>query len=325
MGPNSVEREALAQWPGLLEQAGFPSGGWRLTSLSARDNPAIARASLLAEHPEAGRYTYKFQLRPEARDSFAAHFAKQAELWEAFPHSDSLTLPRPIALHRSAQASLSTHIDGQPFSETMHEADRDTQLQLLGRAGAWLDAYHRCDIDERRNFQPAHTLAYYEGLRAQIREGSLVPAARGLFLRGIDRLAEIAPDFEGRETVSAIQHGDFHMRNLVFDGTRLAGIDISRTTPAPVGHDIAKILLDFTTVLRSAEELSPGEIVPEEVREAFFHGYTLVGPDDPGAGFLIHARLLATLQHIPSERADRSDAKQRTLQRLRPFAKRAFG
>ncbi|MDV7143195.1 phosphotransferase [Tropicimonas sp. TH_r6] len=325
MLPSAVEREVLAHWPGLLARAGLPEEGWRLTSLAVRDDPAISRASLLGEHPTAGHYTCKVQLRPEMRDAFAAQFARQAEIWDVFPHSERLTLPRPVALHPTAQASLITYIDGRPLSEAMRAADRKTQLQLLAHAGEWLDAYHRCGIKERRLFQPGYTLRHYEGLRAEIRAGSFDPAARGLFLRGIDRLAEIAPEHDRRETVSAVQHGDFHMRNLVFDGTRLAGIDISKTAPAPVGHDIAKILFDFATVLRSAEALPPGEILPEDVRAAFFHGYRLVGPDDPSVGFLIYARILATLQHVPRDRADRSDAKQRTLQRLRPFAKRAFG
>ncbi|MFA3915822.1 hypothetical protein [Ruegeria hyattellae] len=69
--------------------------------------------------------------------------------------------------------------------------------------------------------------------------GKTKVVARQLLLSGFDTLFERAPDYEGQDTVSAIQHGDFHMRNLIFDGWQLGGTDISKSQSAPVGHDIA--------------------------------------------------------------------------------------
>ena len=71
------------------------------------------------------------------------------------------------------------------------------------------------------------------------------------------------------------------MRNLIFDGTCLTGINISRNQPAPVGHDIARLLLDYTAILRSSKELENGQIISADAIEAFFRGYRLVGHDDP--------------------------------------------
>lgn len=310
----------------IVSRADLPRAGWTLTRLSKRDDPAISRISYLAEHKDFGRLTYKFQLRPMEPHGFAAEYAMQSAAFDLFPHSDQLTVPKPVYLDADNQASLMTYIEGRPLSEFMREAsfDRARQLTLLEHAGRWLDAYHRAGGIERREFQPQHTVGYYQKLRDQIISGETKVAAKPLFLRGIDKMTELESDYRGRETVSAIQHGDFHMRNLIFDGHRMACIDFSKDQRAPVGFDIGKILLDYTSILRSEADLRPGQVIPDDAMGAFFRGYTLVGRDDPSVEFLLYARILATLVHVPQKQRDRTDAKQRTLIRLRPIAQKAF-
>ena len=60
------------------------------------------------------------------------------------------------------------------------------------------------------------------------------------------------------------------MRNLIFDGTCLTGTNISKNQPAPVGYDIAWLLLDYKAILRSSEDLENGQIIPADAIEAFF-------------------------------------------------------
>lgn len=316
---------ASAAFSDLLSRGDLPEDGWRLSNLLRRIEADTARLVQMAEHPQAGRFAFKFQLRPAQAEAFGERYDVLAGLDRIFPRSDSLGLQRPVALDRERQASLTSYAEGKPLSEAMRAADRVGQLRLLKHAGRWLDAFHRCGIEERRVFRPSYTLQYYRTLRTRILEGEERPAARKLFLRGIDKLEAIAPDYENRNTVSAIQHGDFHMRNLVFDGQCLTGIDITKAAPAPVGYDIAKILLDFTTLLRSPEGLDAGQLLPDDVQRAFFAGYRLTGPEDPSVGFLLHARLLATMAQIPQDRQARSLARQRRLRRLRPFAEHLFG
>ena len=114
------------------------------------------------------------------------------------------------------------------------------------------------------------------------------------------------------------------MRNLIFDGTCLTRINISKNQPAPVGHDIARLLLDYTAILRSSEDLESGQIIPADAIEAFFGGYRLVGPDDQSVQFLPYAKILGSLVSVPQRRNDRSKTKQKTLERLRPIAQVAF-
>ena len=323
---SELEAAALDAWKDVSGRAGLPRDGWSFTRLSKREDAEIARISHRVAHPDHDALTYKFQLRPVAAEGFAAEYHMQAKAHEAFPHSAELTLPRPVYLDADHQASLMTYMTGRPLSEYMRDAcfDRVEQLRLLVLAGRWLDAYHRAGAPQEIAFQPAHTVAYYTGLRERILAGELRVAAKPLFLQGIDKIVSMAPEVAGQKTVTAAQHGDFHMRNLIFDGQRMAGIDISKDQHAPVGYDIAKILLDYTSILRGETDLRPGQVIPDDAMAAFFDGYRLVGPDDPGVAFLLFARILATLVHVPQKQKDRTDAKQRTLARLRPIAQNAY-
>ena len=88
----------------------------------------------------------------------------------------------------------------------------------------------------------------------KILSGDLKVAAKPLILHGVERLSELAAKYSDQPTVSAVQYSDFHMRNLIFDGTCLTRINISKNEPAPVGHNIVQMLFDYTTFLRSPKE-----------------------------------------------------------------------
>ncbi|WP_170764842.1 phosphotransferase [Ruegeria lacuscaerulensis] len=325
-GETELDVSAKEAWPDTAAEAGLPRVGWTLTRLSRRDDPDNSRIVYLAEHWSGSKYAYKFQLRPRSQKDFASHFHLQSLTYRALAHSNLLTVPKPVYLASERQAWVMEFIEGHTVGELVRRAGGDVprQLNLLRHAATWLDAYHRAQCYERRVFQPKYTVKYFKDLQAKILAGSEKVAAKDLVLAGIDRVLEQASTYEGQETVAATQHGYFHMRNLILDGTRLVGLDISSNQLVPVGHDIAKILLDFTVVTRTAGALPPGEVVPDDVRQAFFEGYTLVGPNDPGVRFLQYPRILSTLLQVPQNKKYRTDAKQRTLKRLRPIAKSAF-
>ena len=324
LGTSELDRLAEVNWAHVKEGAGLPHKGWKLKRLSRRDDPRISSVTQLAVHRDAGRFTYKFQLRPERPERFAKHFRMQQEAYETFPHSDEFTMPETVYLDETLQVSLLRFLDGQPMSDAIKACRSvDAQHDLLARCGAWLDMFHRSSHD-KRPFRPSHTLKYYEGLRAQIESDEIQVAAPKLYLRGIDRLREIAPDFAGRETVGARQHGDFHLRNLIWNAGQVGGIDVSKDGVTPIGYDVAKILLDFTTVFRESADLPAGAIVHPETAAAFFSGYKLVTADDPSVQYLLHSRILATLNTVQAAARERTEAKQRTLERLRPIARNAF-
>ena len=322
---SELDHIADENWEWLKQEMGLPSEGWKIERLSRRDDFHIASITRLVHHKTVGSFTYKFQLRPQSAERFSKHYRLQQVAYDSFPHSAEFTLPSPVALHEDRQVSLMSFIEGQPISEVMKQTQTcKEQLELLTKCGAWLDIFHRSQGHETREFRPKHTLRHYQNLRTQIETGDSKTVARSLFLRGIDKLTEVAPSVAGVVTIAAMQHGDLHLRNLIWNNGQIAGIDVTKDRAAPVGYDIAKILLDFTTVFRSDDGLAAGQIVHRDTFEAFFKGYTLVGPDDPSVRLLLYSRILATLKTVPAKQKERTDAKQRTLDRLRPIARNAF-
>ena len=252
-----LEKAAHAAWPGVLEEARLPMVGWSYVLLSKHEEKDRARISYLVEHPSHGLFKYRLQLRPRAQAAFAAHYLRLEKASRAFQHTERLSLIKPMCLDIANQASLTTYAEGLPFSEFMRDAAEDhaKQLEMLQLAGEWLDAYHRTKVSETRIFQPKHAVNYYHNLGEKIQSGDLKVAAKPLILHGVERLSELAAKYSDQPTVSAVQYGDFHMRNLIFDGTCLTGINISKNQPAPLGHDIARLLLDYTAILCSSEDL----------------------------------------------------------------------
>ena len=69
---------------------------------------------------------------------------------------------------------------------------------------------------------------YYHDLSEKIQTGDLKFVSKPLILRGVEQLSELATKYSNQQTVSAVQYGDVHMRNLIFDGTCLTETNISR-------------------------------------------------------------------------------------------------
>ena len=135
-----------------------------------------------------------------------------------------------MCLDIANQASLAAYADGLPFSEFMRDAadDHPIQLELLQHTGEWSGAYHRYQSFGDPHFQPKHAVNYYHDLSEKIQTGDLKFVSKPLILRGVEQLSELATKYSNQQTVSAVQYGDVHMRNLIFDGTCLTETNISR-------------------------------------------------------------------------------------------------
>ena len=65
-----------------------------------------------------------------------------------------------------------------------------------------------------------------------------------------------------------------------------------------MGHDIARLLLDYTAILRSTEDLASGQIIPADANEDFFGDYRLLAPAAPRVQCLPYAPILGALVSV---------------------------
>ncbi len=320
-----LDTQARAAWPDIAARAGMAHDGWSLLRLSRRQDGDISRIAFLAQHPNAGQYTYKFQQLPHDQEHYVRDYQRYVRAFESFDATPTLRIVAPVFCHPGFQASIFRFVQGRPVSAWMNDRTMGhvQKLDLLRHVGQWLARYHLSQPIAPRVFKPKYTLDFYSQVQCDIIAGRTQVPAKQLFLKGIQKLHDIAPEFADQSTIAAAQHGDFHLGNVIYDGTCLTGIDISQDQVGPIGYDVARVLLHYSILQQNASRL-PHEIIPQRQVDAFFSGYDLARADDPSVQFLLYARILATLLQIPQAKGDRTDAKQRTLQRIKPIAKDVF-
>lgn len=125
--------------------------------------------------------------------------------------------------------------------------------------------------------------------------------AKAEFLALARRTAAVLPSFAGQTTQAAAQHGDMNFHNLIVGEDALWGLDITNATVAPVGYDIARLLIHYAANFADLDRLAPGEAVPKEAASAFFDGYDLVGPRDPSVQTLLRVRILNDWMRVPPD------------------------
>nr|WP_253913337.1 phosphotransferase [Pseudoruegeria sp. HB172150] len=310
----------MAVWPGLRERAGLPEDGWSPQVLSRQHGRRYRRIVLLMERGEF-RVVLKRQIHPSEADVVEKAITSQLAAQDVFPQSDDLRLARVLAFDRDTQASLTTWETGEILTEALSRPDADHR-DLLRRTGRWASTFHRSLFRERRAFQPRYSLAYLDELATEVRSGARQVSRPNRFLKCVNRLHQLAPEFEGRETVSSMTHGDLHLRNIVIAPGSVSGIDFAGGNSAPVGHDLSRLLVDYATLFGA--DAPKGVILSADTNAGFFEGYDLVGPDDPSVGFLIPMRILTDWIALPARPQDRRPAQKRRMQGLKPLIDRVF-
>ncbi|KNG93661.1 aminoglycoside phosphotransferase family protein [Pseudaestuariivita atlantica] len=315
--------DAVAEvWPDLRQQAGLPEEGWNFHPVSRREDARVDRAVGRYEGPGGG-VIVKRQSRPVDPDGFVSRFEAHVAAFEALGGTGPHRVPEILAVDLERQALLMTVAEGRSLFDALTEASEDDQARILTRAGAWLSAFHGAQLDERRQFQPKYTLNYLRQLIGEVVDGSREVASPGKFLRWAELLIEMGGRFEHKWTASCATHGDLHQRNLILSDDAVTGIDFGNRTMAPVGHDIARLLVDHAITTAQGKP-DRGEVLTDLARDAFFAGYTLVGPDDPSVGLMLRMRLLAEWIALPPEEEDRGPSQAQRFKALRQLIPRVM-
>ncbi|MBJ3761530.1 phosphotransferase [Maribius pontilimi] len=313
---------AMTVLPTLARQAGLDADGWTPTVLRSRKTDwtdgivmRLSRgpASVILKHDAHPGRIASF------RDEIDAARAAQA----ALPDDPEFRVPRILALHDGEAAVLLEDAQAEPMAAMLEGLPEADHLPLLQRAGAWLDRLHRARLGERRTFRPQATTKHLEGLVSRIERGEAVAVAQPDFLAAAQACLSQRARFAGLETIAAIPHGDFHLRNLLI-GNAAWGIDFLPKQVQAVGQDIARFLVHYATFFAPFEDIRPGEVIPDRALQAFFRGYTLVGPEDPGVQFLMRHRILADWWRLSPDAETLNEIEAARLFGLRRLARIVF-
>ncbi|MHA6347213.1 phosphotransferase [Roseivivax sp. CAU 1761] len=323
MALEQAEAAARALWPDLARAAGLPASGWQAMRLAGRSDARVSRV-LLRLRGHGRDVVLKHEMRPWRPEAFAAALAAHRAARAGFASAAGPGLPALLAADPARQAALYEYAEARPLLHLLAAADPAEQRALLRRVGAWLGAFHAARPGIRRVFRPPANLRQLHAVLDELAAGTRAVAEPARFAACAERLLALAPRYGGRETVTAHQHGDLHMRNVLV-GEHVWGIDLAPGAVRPVGHDIARLLIDYAARIADPGAVSPGAALPDRALTAFLNGYRTIGADDPSLGLLLRLRILADWWGLPAEDDARTLAQGRRLAGLLALSERTFG
>lgn len=311
----------------LLELAERPLTGWRFSTLSERNDGRVAHIVLLLSRDRQPELVLKYEASPRDPDEFSKRLTAHHAATGAFPHSDAYRLPRIIAADPVKQAVLMEYIEARPATELFEfaGADLDRHATILAQLGGWVDAFHRGRKGPRREFQTHYTLSHLARMEEAVDSGRAEICEPAKFLEAASKLRRMAPDYEGQQTIPSVQHADLHLRNVLIGDNFVAGVDFSGAHSAPVGHDLARLLVDYAILHAPEGSIPEGAVVPPQALAGFFREYKLIGPDDPALNMLLRMRVLAEWRGLPADEDHRTPAQDRRLAGVQRVARVAFG
>lgn len=308
---------ALRHWPQLAQDIGLVPENWWPEPLARREDSRVARVLLSMRHKDGRRIVLKHEAKPRRPEEFMRAMAAHLAAHDVYPKG----VPELMSFDVNSQTCLMEMIPAQPLSVVLEPGALSRHMPILRKVGAWTAGFHRSGIGEPRVFQPQHTIRFLRQIMDEVTNGQRSVLNADLFLRCAQSLCNMEEEFEGQRTVTAQTHGDLHMRNVLVGNGGVWGIDFAGGRTVPVGHDIARLLVDYATLRAPHDRIPYGSVMPPEAIRAFFEGYDLVDASDPSVQLLLRHRVLADWWGLPQKR---SRAQERRWQGMQSLVTRVF-
>ncbi|MGH1412508.1 MAG: aminoglycoside phosphotransferase family protein [Pelagimonas sp.] len=316
---DQLSKQAMKYWPKLAEQMGIVGGAWQISPLAHRKDERVTMVALKLVGADGRALVLKQQVKPVDPDGFAQAMQGHMAAQEVFASG----VPELFAVDLEAQACVMAFVSGAPLATLLEDATIEEQAEIMRKAGQWLGEFHQATLGAPRVFQPKYTLNYLREVIQEVKDQKRQVIDPRRFLTCAEALSGRQTLFEGRKTAGAQTHGDLHMRNVLV-GESVHGIDFSASREVPVGHDIGRLLSDYAILRAPHHEIRPGEVIPILVRNAFFQGYGLVGPEDPSVQLLMRHRVLAEWWGLPAQQDQRSVAQEMRWQGIKSLSDKVF-
>jgi len=221
-----------------------------------------------------------------------------------------------VLMERLGGASAATLIETAP--------DHESARAALAACGQWLGEFHRSSRGGRRPYQTRFVMDHFRAQSAAVADGRLSVAEPELYLKLTRAIEAMAGTFDGLPAQHAGRHGDYNLRNVLIDGSHTGAIDFGPDQTAPVGHDIARLLVDYVTIFGEHARIPPGQALKRKDLMTVLNAHDFAGPDDASVGFLVNTQLLAEWTKIPAQEEKRSLMQILRLRGLTETALRLF-
>lgn len=317
--------KVMALWPRLAQTASLSQLVPIAVPLLIRSDEKGARLVLALEVD--GRHLILKQEEPAGKDHFTQSLAAQeAARLHLVGNTLGLRVPKLLAFLPEHGVALMERLAGEPAAHLLEKAEsRQDRRDVLAACGRWLGEFHRATADhDQRAYQPRLVLNHLRAQRALVGQGQLKVADPGLYLRLSICVEAAATVFAGQPSRHASRHGDYSLRNVLIDETRVGAIDFKPEQRAPVGHDIMRLLVDYAALYGEHAKIPDGQLLQGPDRAAFFRAYGFTKEDDAAVGFLARVQILSDWTRIPAHEDRRGLMQVLRLQGLTETALRLF-
>ncbi|WP_186827070.1 aminoglycoside phosphotransferase family protein [Shimia ponticola] len=312
-----LDQDIAALWPVLAREAGLDPALFHWNKRwPARGQRPMARVEQFVS--DRG-HSVVLKMVDAPRDPALFASMVNAQYRAAMAMSGETNVPAVLASHTNAQAVLMQGISGQTLFHALE--DGEDHPVWLRRAGRWLAAFHRTGFKQEIEFKPDFNIRYLEGLLQDTSKVAEATEFEALARRALDRL----PSFSGGQTVTAWAHGDANFHNILWDNGTLWGIDINKEHSAPIGYDVAWLLLHYAVNFVELDLLKPEEVVPQSALRAFFADYDIAKFDDPSIQTVLTVRLLNDWVRFPGDLDTLSIPKRLRYERQKAVVRNILG
>ncbi len=298
-----AQRRAEALWPQIAQDMDWPVEGVtfrRMTVNSAAENH---RCVLLVHVPEHADVVLRADFKTTGYEYFRQVVQRMRSLATNIGEVPDCTIPQVLWQHCERRFVVMELCGGSTLYEELNYCDlgfgdRSATLQRAGRA---VRALHDASPREMQQFWPKQCMSTVAERAALVRSGELEIRRQPKFLGLCAYLHRRAREVRGCNFMSAYEHGDLHMRNILVSEETVSFIDFANTRSQNPLRDLAYLwLANCPDHLARGDQRSGFGGVAADDWDAFSKGYGVDLIKDPLFRFCFAYELWTIWQRLPA-------------------------
>lgn len=312
--------QALSEWAEIAPTIGMNARAFRSKLIWQKDD--VGRSHVVIRLNGPCKLILKRTFMAQDSDDLMEKVVTQRDAFQRLTTYPKAHVPEVLFASDDGEIMIMSEAKGKTLNDLLLLGR--PHHQMLRRAGAWLSAYHASGPTEDRTYQPKFMVNQAERLANEVKDHDVAVALPEEFVRCCGQIKDLAMQAMDQQTVSSCKHGDFNLRNILLGPEGETGLDFKPASTAPVGFDIARLLLDYAELFQPVKDVPRGAILSDKTLDAFFKGYDVVTRDDPAVRFLPYVQLLTDWRAVPVNPSNRSWRQAARMENITALVRNAF-
>lgn len=320
IGSDDRMKQALSDWSDAASILGFDAKAFRSKLIWQKDEDNRSHVVVRLKGPRT--LILKRTFVAQDSENLIEKVTTQRDAFDRLAAFPKANIPEVLFASDDGKIVIMAEAKGKTLNDLLLLGR--SHDQMLRRAGAWLSAYHASGPTETRTYQPRFMVNQADRMAKSVAAGEISVVLPEQFMCCCARIPDLATQALDQQTVSSCKHGDFNLRNILLGPDGDTGLDFKPASTAPVGFDIARLLMDYAELFQPIKDVARGAVLSEKTLDAFFKDYGVVTRDDPAVRFLPYVQLLNDWRAVPVNRSQRSWRQTARLKMITALASNAF-